>query len=78
MTDGGALPTEYQYFSETNKGGSLAQADYCPYYTGYSNGLCTDSANTPVTNDRGQQYAQGSMCYETSVLQVWRAGRQTP
>jgi hypothetical protein len=42
------LPPEYQYFNYThgaNVGGSDAFMDYCPVFSGFSNGLCSDSRN---------------------------------
>lgn len=42
------LPPEYQYFNFThgaNVGGSDAFMDYCPVFSGFSNGLCSDVRN---------------------------------
>jgi hypothetical protein len=42
------LPPEYQYFNFThgaNVGGSDAFMDYCPVFSGFSNGLCSDQRN---------------------------------
>jgi hypothetical protein len=42
------LPPEYQYFNFThgaNVGGSDAFMDYCPVFSGFSNGLCSDRRN---------------------------------
>jgi hypothetical protein len=42
------LPREYQYFNLTfgaNVGGNDPFMDYCPVFTGFSNGLCSDSQN---------------------------------
>jgi len=44
----GELPNEYQYFHFTlgsNIGGSDPFMDYCPTYSGFSNGLCSDPDN---------------------------------
>ena len=54
-----ALPAAYQYVSNTAQGGSLAQADFCPYYSGYSNGDCEDAANTPTNNYYAQTFGAG-------------------
>jgi len=71
---GGNLPTQYQYFTDTTKGGSLEQTDYCPYYSGYSNGACDDNTNAPSANSqrnyRAESFGQGGMCFETSLSQV--------
>jgi len=67
---GGSLPTEYQYFTDATKGGSLVQADYCPYYNGWANGACDATANAPTSNYRAESFGQGSMCFETSLSQV--------
>jgi len=64
-----ALPTAYQYFSNTAQGGSLAQTDYCPYYQAYSNGDCDDTANAPSgTNYYAQAYGTGGMCFDSTLL----------
>ena len=42
------LPLVYQYFNGTlgsNVGGPDPFVDYCPYYAGFNNGLCSDQAN---------------------------------
>lgn len=42
------LPEAYQYFNHTlgsNVGGPDPFVDYCPYFAGFNNGLCTDRAN---------------------------------
>jgi hypothetical protein len=42
------LPTAYQYFNHTygsNVGGPDPFVDYCPFYAGFSNGLCSDGSN---------------------------------
>ena len=42
------LPSEYQYFLETygsDVGGADPFMDYCPVYSGFSNGLCSSSDN---------------------------------
>ena len=49
-----ALPAAYQYLTNPAQGGMLQQADYCPYYKGWSNGLCEDTANLPTQNVRGE------------------------
>ena len=44
------LPPEYQYFpyEGANIGGSDPFMDYCPVYSGFSNGLCSDPQNEAV------------------------------
>ena len=42
------LPAVYQYFNHTygsNVGGPDPFVDYCPYYAGFNNGLCSDENN---------------------------------
>jgi hypothetical protein len=42
----GELPLAYQYFPNgSNLGGNDPFMDYCPVYSGFANGLCTDQAN---------------------------------
>lgn len=45
-----------------------AQADYCPYFTAYSNGLCSDVANLPSSNVRGQSYGANSYCMDSALV----------
>lgn len=47
----GELPPAYQYFNfkyGSNVGGADPFMDYCPVYTGFVNGLCSDSSNEAV------------------------------
>ena len=68
------LPAAYQYLGEANKGGSLEQADFCPYYSAYTNGLCEHEANEPAQNVRGETYGASSQCFESSMIQTgWSA-----
>ena len=50
------------------------QADYCPYYTHYSDGACHEPANQPSStgqrNFRAESYGQGGVCLESSLSQV--------
>lgn len=44
----GALPSAYQYFNGTygsNVGGRDPLMDYCPVFSGFANGLCSDADN---------------------------------
>jgi len=45
------LPLQFQYFNDTygaNVGGSDPFLDYCPVYSGYANGLCSDISNERI------------------------------
>ena len=45
------LPLAYQYFNSTlgpNVGGNDPFLDFCPVYSGFSNGLCSDAENEAV------------------------------
>jgi Leishmanolysin len=45
------LPAEYQYFNYTygsNVGGNDPFIDFCPVFTGFSNGLCSDAQNDAI------------------------------
>jgi hypothetical protein len=62
-----ALPTAYQYFAgQPTLGGLMAEADYCPHFTGWSNGLCADTRNAPLPSEnyRAQAYGASSLCLE--------------
>ena len=64
-----SLPAQYQYFTSATQGGGMIEADYCPHMNAYSNGNCHVAANAPSTNYRAEIYAEGSMCFETSLSQ---------
>jgi len=40
------IPTEFQYFSDPNRGGADRDAAYCPYVQSYINGDCTGMSPT--------------------------------
>lgn len=55
----GELPNEYQYFNFTNLGGSDPFMDYCPVFSGFTNGLCTDRENEAVIRvDRMERFGE--------------------
>jgi hypothetical protein len=63
----GDLPREYQYFNFTygsNVGGRDPLMDYCPVYTGFTNGLCSDSENEALIRiDRIERFGdRNSRC----------------
>ena len=67
---GRALPAAYQYFPNPMVGGALQQADYCPYFRGYSNRDCRDEMQTHTPerqNFGGEIYSPSSRCLESSL-----------
>jgi cysteine-rich repeat protein len=66
-TYGGALPAHYQYLPDATQGG-IEVADYCPRWTGYSNGDCSDPASL-LQPAYGEALGQGTGCFESSLLQ---------
>jgi hypothetical protein len=76
----GELPPEYQYFSflyGANVGGNDPYVDYCPVYSGFSNGLCSDGRNEAVIRvDRMERFGQrNSRCL--SGLQLDKSRRSS-
>jgi len=63
------LPAGFQYFNNTNWGGSEYFSDYCPTYLGYSNTYCQDvvSGASFLGPDQTAQYASifsaNSVCF---------------
>ena len=62
-----ALPAAYRYLSNPQQGGALAEADYCPIVSAYSNGHCEDSSHARANNARAEGYGAGSRCFDTTV-----------
>lgn len=56
------LPGEYQYFNLTygsNVGGSDPYMDYCPVFSGFTNGLCADPKNEALIKvDRMERFGE--------------------
>jgi len=66
-----ALPTEYQYFSDTMQGGSDVLADFCPYVQPYNNGDCTGvSSTTPLLDAAilGEEAGSSSRCFTGTYI----------
>ena len=85
-TYSGALPSQYQYFTDPTLGGSMETADYCPHYRAFSNNagtgtlLCSDGTLQPAANDnpRGEVFGGTSSCFDTQVLQdTWTSSGST-
>lgn len=49
----GELPSVFRYFNGSNVGGGDPFMDYCPVYSGFSNGLCSDKQNEAVIRVSG-------------------------
>ena len=65
-----SIPSQFQHFDgETNKGGQLEVADYCPYVMAYSNGDCSIASNA-MSTDYGETYGEASsMCFQNTLVQ---------
>ena len=62
------LPAEYQHVDTANYGGTDVY-DFCPIWTGYSNGDCRVEANAANSVDAlGETYADGSFCFVSSLV----------
>ncbi len=74
ITYNGALPSPFQWFGTSGNlakaGGSLAEMDYCPYYSGYSNGDCGDASNSRAADSNyfGERYGAGALCIASSLI----------
>jgi hypothetical protein len=70
-------PSSMQYFDNPSEGGSMREADFCPYYQPYSNGDCTNAANSNDVGDDtvyGFKFGSTSRCMLSSLIQNgWRA-----
>jgi leishmanolysin len=57
------------FFSDPYLGGADPLADYCPFFTAYSNGECRDETNARETDaSYGSQYARDSLCFTSSLV----------
>lgn len=65
------LPQPFQYFADPKKGGSLAAADFCPIFRGYSNRKCSDVTENKGEQSqklRGFQFSADSFCAKSSLI----------
>jgi len=71
-----ALPSYFQYWtSSTTTGGTGLTMDACPYIAAYSNLWCTDAADQPINNYRGESYvtqvypnSPASRCFDSTLF----------
>ena len=61
------IPEWYRYFGDSQTAGGAKYTDYCPIYSGYVSGLCSDPANMfhpPGTtlNVQGETFSATSRC----------------
>ncbi len=66
-TQSGDLPSNYRYFSDARKGGSIPHMDYCPTISPFTNGLCSVEGQSFAAEQVGQDYGQDSMCFMTTA-----------
>lgn len=77
MADNGHLPSEFRYFEDPTHGATLSQADYCPLFSPYDNGDCTNIDYQPVANGYAESYGEGGICV-TSALRLHGFEYQSP
>lgn len=60
----GELPPVFRYFNGSNVGGDDPFMDYCPVYSGFANGLCSDKQNEALIRVNGVERfgMQNSRC----------------
>jgi hypothetical protein len=68
------LPPEYRHFSDPTLGGSDPVANYCPYFSAWSDGDCTNSSypldpaqQALVINQFGENRALNSRCFVSNA-----------
>jgi len=60
-----ALPTPFEYFSDSTIGGQEGWNDYCPVIEGYSNRYCHDGDLASTGSDNyGEQYGPNCNCWD--------------
>eukprot|EP00949_MAST-11_sp_MAST-11-sp1_P004285 g4285.t1 len=66
---GSAIPSHFQYFAESGKGGYDQYADFCPFFQGYSNGDCRSSSTSArsVYGERRQYMNSNARCFTGTV-----------
>jgi hypothetical protein len=76
-----ALPSQYQYFTQSGVMGGFEEADFCPVVSFYSNRICTDSQNNwsggqpsngyaTIHSLLGNVFSPTSMCVAASAFIV--------
>ena len=67
-----ALPSSFQYFTNSQDGGALAEADYCPMYSSFSTGQCADTTQQPANgvNYNGDLYSSTSKCIRGTMVRT--------
>jgi Leishmanolysin len=77
-----ALPSVYQYFNflGTNVGGNDPYMDYCPVYSGFANGLCSDSQNEALIKvNMVERFGQrNSRCLSGDIASYQNAATLSP
>ena len=70
-------PSSFQYFTNSREGGELTNLDYCPIYSGFSNGDCSDTTHQEPdsSNYYGDLYGSTSKCIESTTI---HSGYQLP
>merc|ERR1711865_303995 len=71
-------PTWFQHFgTDSKKGGSLQEMDFCPYFAAYSNQNCQDATHVSQQNAYGEIYGTESRCFDSTLTQEEYIGSST-
>lgn len=63
------LPTTYQYYTDTYKGGSDMYTDYCPYSKPFTNGSCRGNTLTTFVNELANEtISLNSRCFQSTLV----------
>eukprot|EP00927_Polykrikos_kofoidii_P046856 TRINITY_DN40988_c0_g1_i1.p1 TRINITY_DN40988_c0_g1~~TRINITY_DN40988_c0_g1_i1.p1 ORF type:complete len:1340 (+),score=192.93 TRINITY_DN40988_c0_g1_i1:90-4022(+) len=67
---GGTLPSSNSYFTDSRLGGRDQHADFCPFYSGFSNGDCRNTKyETSQGRDIfGETYGEESRCIVSNAI----------
>ena len=69
------MPYPFRYFAPTDepidsKLGGSKEMDYCPYVQRFTKGDCTNTANMPTRNYKGESFGPHSRCILSSLRQT--------
>jgi leishmanolysin-like peptidase len=65
-------PNAFSYFTNAKNGGANSNLDYCPMYSGFSNGGCMDTTQQLAdgSNAYGDLYGSTSKCVRSTTVQT--------
>jgi len=62
-----SLPEQYQHLGDSQSGGTVVLADYCPFTRAYSNGYCNDASMQKTYISGDEPGKSNSKCYMSKV-----------